>query len=947
MATDYRPTVFLPETAFPMRGDLPKREPQLLERWRRNDLYRRARAVGGGREKFVLHDGPPYANGNLHIGHALNKILKDVVNRVQQKLGKDAIYVPGWDCHGLPIEWKIEEKYRAAKRNKDEVPIDQFRQECREFAAHWIDVQREEFRRLGVDGDWENPYTTMAYAAEAQIVREIGKFLMNGGLFKGSKPVLWSVVEQTALAEAEIEYHDHVSTTVWVRFPVIKAPQRLLQGASVVIWTTTPWTLPGNRAIAYGPSFDYLVVEVTRVAEGSRAKVGERLVVSQARFPALEHEVGVLEGRFETIKAADLAGTVCRHPLRGQGYDFDVPLYPGDFVTDTDGSGFVHIAPGAGLDDFLLGQRHGLEVADTVAGDGTYYPHVPLFAGAAVYRPNGKPGDANEKVIAALDAAGALLQRGKLTHSYPHSWRSKAPLIFRNTPQWFIGMEINGLREKALKAIDETRWIPAQGRNRIRAMIESRPDWCISRQRAWGVPIAVFVHKETGEPLRDQAVVDRVAAAVERHGADIWFTADPAEFLGNRYDATQYERVTDIVDVWFDSGSTHSFVLEQRPELKWPASLYLEGSDQHRGWFHSSLLESCGTRGRAPYEAVLTHGFVLDEQGRKMSKSLGNVVSPQDVVSKSGADILRLWVVASDYSEDLRIGPEILKHHGDVYRRLRNTLRYLLGALAGFSESERLPESDMPELERWVLHRLWEIDAEVRETAEAYQFHSMFTALHNFCAVDLSAFYFDVRKDSLYCDRPDDPRRRAARTVMDRVFDCLARWLAPALCFTAEEAWLTRHGEAPDVSVHLECYADVPSSWRDDELGRKWQSLRDLRRVVTGALEVERAQKRLGSGLQGAALLYVPDSYRDALTGVDLAELCITSAGSVAFAPPPEAAFSLPEVPQVGVVIELAPGDKCQRCWRVLPEVGTVAAHTDLCRRCADVVEHLGGAGTQ
>jgi isoleucyl-tRNA synthetase len=946
MATDYRSTVFLPQTSFPMKGELPKREPQLLERWQQTALYQRQRAAAQGREKFILHDGPPYANGNLHIGHALNKILKDVVNRVQQKLGKDAVYVPGWDCHGLPIEWKIEEKYRAEKKNKDDVPIAQFRQECRDFAAHWIDVQRAEFKRLGVEGDWENPYTTMAPASEAQIVREIGKFLMNGGLYHGAKPVMWSVVEQTALADAEVEYHDHTSTTAWVRFPVLTPAIPALAGASVVIWTTTPWTLPGNRAIAYGPEIDYVLLRVTSAGEKSHARVGETLVLAKACRAVVEEVAGFASEPVAELRPGDLAGTIARHPLRGQGYDFDVPLYPGAFVTDTDGTGFVHIAPGHGTDDFELGQAHGLEVPQTVAGDGTYYAHVPLFAGALVYRPNGKPGDANDKVLAAIDAAGGLLARGKLTHSYPHSWRSKAPLIFRNTPQWFISMETNGLRQKALAAIAATQWVPPQGENRIRSMIESRPDWCISRQRAWGVPIAVFTDKATGAPLRDQAVVDRIAAAMERDGADVWFTADPAVFLGNRYDPASYEKVTDIVEVWFESGASHSYVLEKRPDLRWPASLYLEGSDQHRGWFHSSLLESCGTRGRAPYDAVLTHGFVLDEQGRKMSKSLGNVVSPQEVVERSGADILRLWVVASDYSEDLRIGPEILKYQADVYRRLRNTLRYLLGNLAGFSERERLDVAEMPELERWVLHRLAETDALVRETSATYAFHTMFTALHNLCAVDLSAFYFDVRKDVLYCDRPDSLRRRAARTVLDRVFDSLARWLAPVLCFTAEEAWLARHGEAPEVSVHLELYPELPASWHDDALGARWARLRDLRRVVTGALEIERAQKRLGSSLQGAARLYVPEEYREALTGVDLAELCITSEGTVAFSAAPEGAFALPEVPGVGVVIERASGEKCQRCWRILPEVGTVDGYVDLCRRCADAVAHLAPVGS-
>jgi isoleucyl-tRNA synthetase len=938
MATDYRSTVFLPETDFPMRGDLPKREPALLQRWAKIDLWRRQREVAAGRPKFVLHDGPPYANGNIHLGTALNKILKDVVNRAQQMLGKDAIYVPGWDCHGLPIEWKIEEEYRARKKSKDEVPIVQFRQECRDFAERWVDVQRDEFKRLGVIGDWEHPYSTMSFAAEAQIAREIGKFAMNGGLYRGSKPVMWSVVEQTALAEAEIEYHDHTSTTVWVRFPVAKPSRPELAGASVLIWTTTPWTLPGNRAIAYGSDIEYVLVDIINAPEGGLARPGEKLVVALKRWPALEQELKLGGVVLAAFTGAELAGTICRHPLHAQGYGFDVPLLPGGFVTDSDGTGFVHIAPGHGADDWELGTAHGIEVPQTVAGDGTYFPHVPLFAGKHVYWPNGKTGDANDAVIAAMKAAGGLLAQGKLVHSYPHSWRSKAPLIFRNTPQWFISMATNGLRQKALAAIAETQWIPPQGENRIRAMIEARPDWVISRQRAWGVPIAVFVDKKTGELLRDQGVIDRIAEAFAREGADAWYRTDPKVFLGNR-DPADYEQVMDIVDVWFDSGSTHAFVLEQRPDLTWPASLYLEGSDQHRGWFHSSLLEACGTRGRAPYEAVLTHGFVLDEQGRKMSKSLGNTVAPQDVVTQSGADILRLWVVASDYTEDLRIGPEILKYQADAYRRLRNTLRYLLGNLAGFSEAERVGAEAMPELERFILHRLCEIDALVRRTAEAYDFHTMFTALHNFCAIDLSAFYFDVRKDALYCDRPDAPRRRAARTVLDRVFDCLVRWLAPVLCFTAEEAWLCRHGDGAHSSVHLETYATLPASWRDDALGEKWRRVRDLRRVVTGALELERAQKRIGSSLQASVRVHADAAYAAAIDGLDLAEICITSEAMLDTGPAPAGAFTLPDVAGVAVTVGSAPGEKCQRCWRILPEVGTVPNHPELCQRCADAVE--------
>jgi isoleucyl-tRNA synthetase len=951
MPTDYRPTVFLPKTDFPMRGGLPDLEPRILQRWEDMDLYKRLREVSRGREKFVLHDGPPYANGDLHIGHALNKILKDVINRSQQMLGKDAPYVPGWDCHGLPIEWIVEERYRAKKQSKDQVPIAQFRKECREFAAGWVIKQAEQFKRLGVVGDWENPYTTMAFPAEAQIVREIGKFLMNGGLYKGAKPVLWSVVEQTALADAEVEYHDHRSTTVWVRFPVSHASRPSLRHAAAVIWTTTPWTLPGNRAIAYSADLEYAVIQVDEAAEDSRAvapkdgKLGEKLLVAMPLIAAFCNEAGIVRHTIvDLFPGRALAGTVSRHPLDGQGYEFDVPLLPADFVEAEAGTGLVHIAPNAGLDDWELGRAHGIPVIDTVGPDGVYLPSVKLFAGRVVYRPDGKPGDANETVIAAVEAAGGLVARSVLVHSYPHSWRSKAPLIFRNTPQWFISMETNGLRQTALKAIEETRWVPPQGKNRIGAMIENRPDWCVSRQRSWGVPITVFLNKQTGEPLRDQAVIDRIAAAVEREGGDAWFSADPREFLGNTYDPADWDKVTDIIEVWFDSGSTHAFVLEQRPELQWPASLYLEGSDQHRGWFHSSLLEACGTRGRAPYDAVLTHGFVLDEAGRKMSKSLGNVVAPQDVMKQSGADILRLWVVGSDYSEDLRIGPEILKRFGDTYRRLRNTLRYLLGALDGYAASEAVPAAEMPELERWVLHRLAELDQLVRQAIEDYDFHAMFTALHNFCAVDLSAFYFDIRKDRLYCDAPGDPGRRATRTVLDRTFDCLARWLAPIICYTADEAWLARHGEAPERSIHLETFAAVPEAWIDPALGDRWATLRDIRRVATGALELERAAKRIGSSLQAAIDLYVPVETAALLRDVDLAELCITSSGNVVASEPPAASFTLPDLPGIGVVVRDVAGEKCERCWRVLPEVGSVAGHADLCRRCAAVVSETADA---
>ncbi len=928
MTTDYKSTVFLPKTDFPMRAGLPKREPEILAWWKEIDLDRRIREVRAGAEPFILHDGPPYANGHLHMGHALNKILKDLVNRTQHMAGKRTHYVPGWDCHGLPIEWKIEEDYRAKGKDKDAVPVVEFRRECREFADKWIDTQRDEFRRLGVTGDWDNYYTTMTFAAEAQIAREIGKFLMDGSLYKGAKPVMWSVVEKTALADAEVEYHEHTSTTIHVRFPVIKPGHPALDGAAIVIWTTTPWTMPGNRAVAYGEEIDYVVVEPTEVAENSLAKTGERLVVARSLLEDVKSQCRI-EALVEhaSLKGSDLAGTICAHPLRGHGYDYDVPALAAEFATDDQGTGFVHIAPGHGADDFELGREHDLEVPQTVADDGVFYDHVPLVAGMNVL-------DDNMKIAAIIRDLGGLVARGKLKHSYPHSWRSKAPLIFRNTAQWFISMETRDLREKALKAIDETRFVPAAGQSRLRGMIETRPDWCISRQRAWGVPIPVFVEKRTGEPLRDQAVLDRVAEAFEAEGADAWFSSPPARFLGNDYNADDYEQVSDIADVWFDSGSTHAFVLEGNDDLTWPAALYLEGSDQHRGWFHSSLLVGTGTRGRAPYEAVLTHGFINDEHGRKMSKSLGNGVDPLEVIEQSGADILRIWVVSSDFTEDLRVGPGILKHTVDHYRRLRNTLRYVLGALDGWSEAEALPRERMPELERWVLHRISEIDATVRRCTDDFDFHTMFLTLHQFCAVDLSAFYFDIRKDSLYCDAPTSDHRRAARTVMAKLFDCLTAWLAPITCFTAEEAWRAQHGGAAD-SVHLQSYPTIPAEWRDNALAAKWSTIRTVRRVVTGALELERAEKRIGSSLQAHPTVHLPSDQKVAFEGLDAAEIFITSAVTLTEAPAPEQAFRLDDVPGVAMVPGLADGAKCERCWKVLPEV---AVGEPICDRCSEAV---------
>jgi isoleucyl-tRNA synthetase len=945
----YRDTVFLPKTSFAMKAGLPQKEPELLKRWEEMDLYGKLRMQSAGRPKYVLHDGPPYANGHLHIGHALNKILKDIVTRSRQMQGFDSNYVPGWDCHGLPIEWKIEEQYREKGKNKDDVPINDFRRECRAFAEHWIAVQRAEFQRLGVTGDWNNPYLTMDFRAEALIAGELLKFAESGQLYRGSKPVMWSVVEKTALAEAEVEYQDYQSDTIYVKFPVrfaVRDGETMsnLLDASIVIWTTTPWTIPGNRAISFSSKIAYGLYAVTAAPEGNWAKAGDKYVLAD-RLADEVMKAAKVEA-YVRVGDANPAGVGCSHPLAHLGYSFSVPLLDGDHVTDDTGTGFVHTAPGHGADDYniWMQQAHtrGVDTAIpfTVDADGYFTKEAPGFTGKRVITDKGEKGDANDAVIKALAEAGALIARGRLKHQYPHSWRSKKPIIFRNTPQWFISMSSHGLRDIALRAIDETKFFPAGGQNRLRAMIEQRPDWVISRQRAWGVPIAVFVNRETGEILNDPAVNARIVEAFTAEGADAWFAEGAAQrFLGPNRSVLEWEQVRDILDVWFDSGSTHAFCLEQRVDLKWPADLYLEGSDQHRGWFHSSLLEACGTRGRAPYDAVLTHGFVVAEDGRKMSKSLGNIVAPQDVIKQSGADILRLWVASSDYAEDLRLGPEILKTNVEAYRKLRNTMRYILGALDGFAEWERVPARDMPELDRYILHRLHALEAEVRQAYEVFDYKRLFALLANFMTVDLSAFYFDIRKDSLYCDPWSSLRRRSCRTVMDQLFHCLATWWAPVLAFTMEEVWLARFpGEGS--SVHLMQFAHSPGEWADPALAAKWDKIRDVRSVVTGALEIERqVKKTIGSALEAAPDVYVSDpALLAALDGVDLAEISITSGARLIPGEGPAEAFRLDGIKGVAVVFRPAEGRKCARSWKITADVGSDPDFPDVTLRDAAAV---------
>jgi isoleucyl-tRNA synthetase len=1048
---DWSETLFLPKTDFPMKAGLPELEPKLLARWDEIKLYDRLREASRGRPKFVLHDGPPYANGHIHIGHALNKILKDLVVKTQQMLGYDSNYVPGWDCHGLPIEWKVEEEYRANGRQKprfdESEAINAFRGECRAFAAHWLDVQREEFRRLGVIGDWEHPYSTMAFHAEATIARELMKFAISGQLYRGSKPVMWSVVEKTALAEAEVEYQDYTSDQIWVRFPVVKTkvavwqdefdefkargldPHEALEGASVVIWTTTPWTIPGNRAVSYSSAIDYALYEVTSAPEGNWAKSGDKFILAE-KLAGETLEAARVEGfeRIARVPARWLEISVCAHPLRGRGYEFDVPLLEGEHVTDDTGTGFVHTAPGHGADDYAVWtasitrlRAGGIDtrIPFTVDADGVFTKDAPGFAGRRVLTETGEKGDANDAVIAALVEAGTLIARGRLKHQYPHSWRSKKPVIFRNTPQWFIAMDKaivpsprpggerseasaaslrakgtasshapppeaapavpasphqgqaraglpygRTLRQIALAEIEATEWVPPTGRNRITGMIESRPDWVVSRQRAWGVPITVFRHKSTDEFIpgpkfpRSAELSERIAQAFAEKGADVWFEDGAKErFLAGLVPESEigkWEKERDVLDVWFDSGSTHAFTLEDPDHFPGLAGIgrvrdggadrimYLEGSDQHRGWFHSSLLEACGTRGRAPYDVVLTHGFILDEKGEeKMSKSKGNTLSPQEVMRTSGADILRLWVASADTTNDIRFGPAIVQSSVEAYRKLRNTLRWMLGALTHFEPDTRVPRAELPELERLMLHELAVLDETVRNAYAGYDYRKAVAAITHFMNTELSAFYFDVRKDTLYCEAYSSEKRRAALTVIDQIFGCVTTWLAPILSFTAEEAWLcrypSRHG-----SVHLERFPAVPEGWRDDALAEKWDRVRDVRRVVTGALEIERAGKRIGSSLEAAPEVFVTDAAAlEALQGVDLAEVCITSAATLTRRVAPAAAFTLPDSPGVGVVVHLAQGRKCARSWRITTDVGSDPDYPDLSRRDAAAVREF------
>ena len=892
----------LPKTAFSMKANLPFKEPEFIEFWDKINLYQKLRDKTKGYEKFVLHDGPPYANGNIHMGTALNKILKDIITKFHQMDGKDSIYVPGWDCHGLPIEWKIEEQYKKNKKNKNDVPIVEFRKECREFAEKWIKVHKEQFKRLGVIGDWEDYYSTMSFDAEAQIVRELGKFLKEGSLYRGFKPVLWSTVEKTALADAEVEYLDHTSDTIYVCFTVKESKIKDLNGSDIIIWTTTPWTIPANKALAYNSSLKYIIIKINDEGDFKNRKI----VLAKDLLESLVKESKIEKFNIEKeFLGKEFKGTICTHPFLEIGYDYEIPMLEGRFVTTEQGSGIVHCAPSHGPDDFNLCINNNIKAVETVDDDGKYTNNIIKFAGTHIFK-------ANPIVIENLKTQKKLLANGKLTHSYPHSWRSKAPLVHRATAQWFISMESHDLRSKSLKAINETTFYPSKAKDRIKSMIETRPDWCVSRQRVWGVPLPIFLSKKDGKPLIDDELFENIAQIFEKEGSDCWFYDDPQKFLGKKYKSEDYHKMSDIVEVWFDSGSTHSYVLEKREDLKWPASMYLEGSDQHRGWFHSSLLESCGTRGKAPFESILSHGFVVDGKGLKMSKSMGNVIAPEDILKKYGADILRIWVASSNYAEDLRIDYSILDQHAESYRKIRNTFRYLLGNIQDNYlkyDLKKINISELPDLEKYMLHRIYIINDNFHKYFKSYNFHNLYKELLNFCTVELSAFYFDIRKDLLYCDPKDSKKRSKCITILNILLQCLLKWFAPILSFTTEEIFRLINKEEKENSIHLKNFVKIPEEWKNEKLNTKWEKIKKIRDEANISIENKRANKIIGSSLEANINIKLKEDLYNVSKNEDFSEICITSYATISRDDNLES--------DILVITEKAQGNKCPVCWKI------------------------------
>ncbi|MCP4111240.1 MAG: isoleucine--tRNA ligase [Desulfobacteraceae bacterium] len=928
---DYKKTLNLPATKFPMKANLAKREPEQLKTWYEDDLYGKIRTASKGRELFILHDGPPYANGHIHIGTALNKILKDIIIRSRQMAGFDAVYVPGWDCHGLPIEHNVDKELGDKKLKMSQAEI---RKMCRAYAEKFIDIQRDEFKRLGVMGEWENPYLTMAYKYEAIIARECGKFALEGSLFRSKKPIYWCCSCKTALAEAEIEYHDETSPSIFVKFEMkddlsSEIPALAGKKVFVVIWTTTPWTIPANLAIAFHPDFEYVAVET-----GEEVLILARELVENCTKAFEISDFSVIAD----INAKTLERKKCIHPI----YNRESLIVMGEHVTLEAGTGCVHTAPGHGREDYEVGLSYGIEPYSPVDDNGCFTDEVDFFKGKFVF-------DANKDINAILEENNALLAGEKITHQYPHCWRCKKPVIFRATPQWFISMDKTVLRKKSLEEIDRVKWIPHWGRERIYGMIENRPDWCVSRQRAWGVPITVFYCEKCEALHISQEIIDHVFELFKEHGADIWLEKNAEELLPDgsvckECGSKTFVKETDILDVWFDSGVSHAAVLEDRPYLKWPADLYLEGSDQHRGWFHSSLLTAVGTRGKAPYDAVLTHGFVVDESGRKMSKSLGNVVAPKEVIDKYGAEILRLWVSASDYRDDISISQNILKQLSDAYRRIRNTCRFLMGNLSDFNPHENtVAYESMPDIDKFTLHTLTRLVEKGNKAYDSYEFHVIYHSLYNYCTVDLSSFYLDILKDRLYTSPPESDQRRSAQTVMYAVLDSIVRLMAPLLPFTAEEVWkYMPENKGKEESVHFISLPDVKEEWKNAELAKKWNQLLDVRGEVTKALEEARAKKEIGHSLDASVTICTDSDLFDVLNSYadDLRAMFIVSNVSLAREKEP-GAYESKEVEGLSVKVGPAPGEKCERCWVHDPSVGANSEHPTVCRRCCGALENI------
>jgi isoleucyl-tRNA synthetase len=920
-AMDYRSTLNLPKTDFPMKANLAKREPDLLKAWEGKGIYRQLSQQAKGRPKYILHDGPPYANGNIHIGTALNKILKDFIVKSKFMAGFDSHYVPGWDCHGLPVEHEVE---KSLGSKKGELSIVEIRRRCRDYAAKFVGIQREEFKRLGVFGEWEDPYLTMNFEYQATIVREFGKFLLNGSVYKGKKPVHWCPTCKTALAEAEVKYEDHHSSSIYVKFKMISEigkgfPNLRGKPVSVIIWTTTPWTIPANLAIALHPDFTYVAVdiggEVYILAEGLLENVMEK-------FRIKKYEV------LEKFPGKKLEGFKCRHPF----LDRDSLIILASYVTLDAGTGCVHTAPGHGQEDYESGVQYGLDIYSPVDDDGRFMKDVLFFAGQFVF-------DANQAVNKKLAEVGALLKEEMMVHSYPHCWRTNDPIIFRATEQWFISMDKKGLRQNALKSINEVTWIPPWGRDRIYGMIENRPDWCVSRQRAWGIPITVFYCSACKQPLVNQETIDYVVRLFEEKGADIWFEEEANHLLPKGTQCAQcggkdFTKEMDILDVWFDSGVSYAAVLEKRNYLEFPASLYLEGSDQHRGWFHSSLLTSVGTRNRAPYLSVLTHGFVVDGEGKKMSKSAGNVIAPEEVINQLGADVLRLWVAAEDYKDDIKISKEILKRLADSYFRIRNTYRFLLGNLYDFNpEKDRVSYPELHEMDRWALHQLQKLVSRVREAYEHFEFHIVYHSIQNFCAVEMSALYFDILKDRLYTFSSHSQGRKSAQTALDQILKTLTCLMAPILSFTTEEVWKYIPQESGKAeSVHLASFPEVVNEFLDDALNERWERIWEIRAVVTKALEEARKDKKIGLSLDAQVHLHLPGKIFSFLQSYekDLKSIFIVSSVTL---------HQGKDEKEVRAEVLRAEGKKCERCWNFDVSVGHHPDHQAICQRCVEAIQ--------